>query len=72
MPTKSISYYVTASKEQAEFFDNLEAYELLEWAAALSQQALDARNVELAKPLDLSVLKFPPGSIELSDIEVPY
>jgi hypothetical protein len=65
MSSKSISYYVTTAKYQRDFFDNLEAYELLEWAAALSQMALDARNAELTKPLDLKIL-------ETDEIKIPY
>jgi hypothetical protein len=65
MSSKSIGYYVTTNKDQAAFFDDLEAYELLEWAAALSQMALDARNAELAKPLDLKIL-------EADAIAIPY
>jgi hypothetical protein len=65
MPSKSISSYVNATDEQTNFFDNLDAYEQLEWAAALSQMALDARNAELARPLDLTILA-------IEDKDVPY
>lgn len=65
MPSKSISYYVNASLAQDAFFDALDAYELLEWATGLSQMALDERNAELTKPLDLTIL-------EIKDIDVPY
>jgi hypothetical protein len=65
MSSKSIRYYVTTNKDQADFFDNLEAYELLEWSAALIRMALDARNAELAKPLDLKIL-------ETDEIKIPY
>lgn len=65
MSYRSISYYLTVDKDQAAFFDDLEAYELLEWAAALSQMALDARNAELAKPLNLAILA-------TDEIKIPY
>jgi hypothetical protein len=65
MSTKSISHYMTTDREQQDYFDSLEAYELLEWATVLSQMALDARNLELAKPLPLLIL-------EPKDVGVPY
>ncbi len=65
MPAKSITYYLSdVTAAQVEYFDNLDAYELLEWATALSQQALDARNAELTRPLDLSVLQ-PDFTVEM-------
>jgi hypothetical protein len=56
---------MTTDREQQDYFDSLEAYELLEWATVLSQMALDARNLELAKPLPLLIL-------EPKDVGVPY
>jgi hypothetical protein len=65
MSTKSISYYVTTDKDQQVYFDSLDSYELLEWVVALAQMALDSRNMELARPLDLQIL-------ESGDVGVPY
>jgi hypothetical protein len=48
--------YLAGSDYLCDYFNEMDAWELQNWSVALGQLALDARNAELTRPLDLTIL----------------
>jgi hypothetical protein len=65
MPLKLRFAYLEANDYLCDYFDEMNAWELQNWSVALGQMALDARNLELSRPLDPTILA-------IDDIDLPY